>query len=340
MNGVPEGEFRRRGLAMGASLLVGVTLLLAKFYAYHITRSTAVLSDALESIINVVAGAFALWSVLLAAKPPDESHLYGHGKIEFFSAGFEGALIILAAVGIFRTGLYQLLNPHPIPSLDVGLIIVIGTSLANMLTGVLLVREGRRIRSLTLVADGKHLLTDVYTSAGVVVGLLLVRWTGLLWLDGATACLMGLNILFTGWKLVRESYAGLMDETDPRLLEEICDILIKYRRDIWIDVHRLRAWKSGNILHIDFHLILPRDLSLEESHGEVKTLEAIFKSVYGERTDILIHADPCIDPECKVCSFDPCTLRQKLVQRQSLWRREEIISEERVADRGILDDRS
>lgn len=333
-----KDQLKKRVQAISLSFLIALALMAAKFYAYAITGSSAVLSDALESIINVVASAFALWSILLAAKPPDESHLYGHGKIEYFSAGFEGALIILAALGIFQTAMYQILSPRPLPNLDYGLLVLLSAALVNCLTGLALIRTGKRTKSLVLVADGKHLMTDVYTSVGVVAGLLLVRQTGWLWLDGLTACVVGANIVFMGWRLVRESFAGLMNETDPKLLEEICDILVKNRKDIWIDVHKLRTWKSGSRLHMDFHLILPRDLTLEAGHSEVKELEGIFKAHFGDQTDVLIHADPCIEPECPVCSFDPCDIRLKDTQHQGIWRREEMISEARVAERGIIEE--
>jgi cation diffusion facilitator family transporter len=316
--------FRLNRRAMVAALVVGTALMAMKFYAYSLTGSSAILSDALESIINVVASAFALWSVLLSAKPPDESHPYGHGKIEFFSAGFEGALIILAAVGIFQQGLRQILNPQELPQLQEGLYILVGVGLVNLALGLVLIRIGRRTKSLVLVADGKHILTDVYTSGGVFIGLILVYLTGRYRLDGVVASMVGVNIVITGVKLVREAYGGLMDTSDPALLDEISSLLARNRKDIWIDVHKLRAWKSGRSVHVDFHLILPRDIPLEEGHREVKELEKIFDSHFGGLADILIHLDPCTDPECPVCWFDPCEIRQEGSMRQRAWRRDSL----------------
>lgn len=320
---IPQPPQQRLRLRVAlAALLVGAALMAGKFYAFWLTQSAAILSDALESIINVVAAAFALASVLIAAKSPDPSHPYGHGKIEFFSAGFEGALIILAAGGIFHQGWAQLFHPHPLPHLEGGVLIVAGISLVNLALGLTLIQVGRRTQSLTLVADGKHLLTDVYTSVGVVGGLALVWFTGWNWLDGAVACLVGVNILVTGVKLVRQAIAGLMDTSDPDLLAEISHLLARHRKDIWIDIHRLRARRSGNRILLDFHLILPRDLTLTESHQEVKELEKILAAHFHGQADILIHVDPCAEPECPVCGHEPCRLRQEEINRQRLWRQE------------------
>lgn len=309
------------------SLVVGLLLMGAKFYVYSLTQSTAILSDALESIINVVAGGFALGSIILAAKSPDECHPYGHGKIEYFSAGFEGALIILAAAAIFYQGCSQILNPHRLPHLQEGLLLLLAVSLVNLILGLGLVRVGRRTQSLILVADGKHILTDVFTSVGVVLGLVLVMVTGWLWLDGAVAIIMGLNIIYMGGKLVRQAFAGLMDASDPKLLEKIAAILKEHRQRVWIDIHRLRARRAGDRILLDFHLILPRDLDLVEGHRQVKELEAIFKARLGEEADILIHVDPCAAEECPVCGFHPCKLREEDTRQQRLWQREVLTSD-------------
>lgn len=313
---------KTRLLAISLSLAVSLGLMALKFYAYWLTNSAAVFSDALESIINVVASAFALGSIIFAAKRPDPTHPYGHGKIEFFSAGFEGALIILAAIGIFYQAWPQLLRPHGLPHLAGGIFILVGVNAVNLLLGAGLVMVGNRTQSLALIADGKHILTDVYTTGGVLLGLGLVFLTGWHWVDGAVAFLVGLNILVTGGKLVRQAFAGLMDASDPRLLEEISAILRQHRKSIWIDVHQLRARRSGDGIHVDFHLILPKDLPLAEGHREVKDLEEIFQAHFGPAADILIHLDPCAEPICPVCGYDPCRHRRAETRQQSLWQSE------------------
>jgi len=318
---------KRYGGRMGAiltSLLVAIGLMAVKFYTYRLTHSAAVLSDALESIINVVAAAFAVVSVWMAAQPPDADHPYGHGKIEYFSAGFEGALIIFAAIGIFKTGISQLAKPHPLPNLQMGLVILLAASVVNLLLGVMLVRVGKRTNSLTLIADGRHVLTDVYTSAGIVVGLVLVYWTGWLWMDGALACLVGLHILFAGLKLVRQSFSGLMDASDPNLLDEISRLLEHHRKPVWIDIHQLRAWRSGNFVHIDLHLVLPRDLFLENAHSEAKIVERMLVDHFEGNAGVLVHMDPCDDPECVVCTQYRCNLRSRESEAPIVWDRERL----------------
>jgi len=320
---------RLRLRAIIASLVIGLGLMAAKFYAYWLTGSAAILSDALESIINVVAAAFATGSIIFAARRPDATHPYGHGKIEYFSAGFEGALIILAALGIFRQAWPQLLHPHALPRLERGLVILVAVSLVNLLLGLGLVLAGKRTRSLTLVADGKHILTDVYTTVGVLLGLGLVLATGWYWLDGAVACLVGVNILVTGAILLRQSFIGLMDTSEPDLLQEISALLSRHRKAVWIDVHRLRARRAGNRVLLDFHLILPRDFTLAESHREVKDLERLIQDHFGGLADVLIHVDPCVEPECPVCGHEPCRLRLDQTRQQKLWRREALTGHRR-----------
>ncbi|MFZ5452313.1 MAG: cation diffusion facilitator family transporter [Thermodesulfobacteriota bacterium] len=305
--------------AISLSVAVSAGLMVLKFYAYWLTGSAAILSDALESIINVVASTFALGSIIFAAKSPDPRHPYGHGKIEFFSGGFEGALIILAALGIFYQAWPQLLHPHGLPHLGGGVLLLLGVNLVNLMLGAGLVLVGKRTQSLVLIADGKHILTDVYTTGGVLLGLGLVLLTGWYWVDGAVAFLVGVNIIITGSKLVRQAFAGLMDASDPQLLQEIAAILRQHRKSIWIDVHQLRARRSGDSVHLDFHLILPRDLPLEEGHQEVKDLEKIFQAHFGPAADILIHLDPCEDRICPICGHDPCRHRQAETRQQSLW---------------------
>lgn len=300
-------------------------LMCAKFYAFHLTRSSAVFSDALESIINVVASAFALMSIVLAARPPDKNHPYGHGKVEYFSAGFEGALIIIAAIGIFKSGLAHILKPQPLPNLTDGLYILLGTGLINLILGLGLVRTGKKTHSLALTADGKHVLTDVITSAGVLLGLLLVHLTGLYWLDGAIACMVGFSILYTGIILIKESSAGLMDRAEPALLQEISSLLEKHRKDNWVGIHELRAFRSGSIVNVSLHLILPRGFSLSEAHLEAEEVEAIIEGYFEGRATVLVHLDPCSNPDCPVCRRYACELRGSEKSDPTPWNVETLI---------------
>src|ERR1041384_5371745 len=205
---------RVRRWAIALSLLISLALLAVKFQAYRLTGSTAILSDALESIVNVVAAIFALGALVFAGRPADRNHPYGHGKMEFLSAAFEGGLIAFAAVLIVYEVVQALLYGVSLRALDTGVAVVLGAGLVNLALGVYLVRTGRRYDSITLVADGRHVMADFYTSAGIVVGLLLVRVTGFGWLDPLVAAVVALNLLWTGLRLVRQAAAGLLDEED------------------------------------------------------------------------------------------------------------------------------
>ena len=326
-NGQTMQRLRMRMILI--SFLVGVALMGIKFFAYFMTHSSAVLSDALESIINVVASAFATYSVWMAAKPPDPEHPYGHGKIEYFSAGFEGALIVCAALGIFYSGVRHLLNPHPLPHLELGILLLIGASIVNLLLGVALLRTGKRTDSITLIADGQHILSDVYTSAAVVIGLLLVHWTGWLWMDGAIACLVGINILVAGGRLVFQSYARLMDASDPELLERIAAHLETQRRPVWLDIHQLRAWRAGALIHIDLHLVLPDQLSLEQAHDEAQVLETMLSDYFHGNASVLVHMDPCSVQDCTACHQDPCEERSLQPEPPRPWHRHHLVRSRR-----------
>ncbi|EFL51798.1 cation diffusion facilitator family transporter [Solidesulfovibrio fructosivorans JJ]] len=308
-------EIRAARLSLG----VAVILLCVKMAAWWLTGSAAIMSDALESIINVVAAGFAVVSVSVAATPPDEGHPYGHGNIEYYAAWLEGMLILLASVGIFYESWDKIFHPAPVPHLGGGIALLAGAGLVNLWLGLMLLREGRRAGSLTLVADGKHVLTDVYTSVGVLVGLGLVWATGWLWLDGAVACLVGINIAWAGVDLVRRSVSGFMIESDPELLEGICALLCENRHPAWIDIHRLRAIKTGRRVHVDMHLILPREMPLFEAHAQVDAVEALLHSYLGPDADIMIHADPCNDGRCSACDADPCDLRTAPASATPVW---------------------
>ncbi|AFM25333.1 cation diffusion facilitator family transporter [Desulfomonile tiedjei] len=320
------GDFRSDTRAMLAALIVGALLTGLKFYGFWITGSSAILSDALESIINVVAAAFGFVSVIVSHKPADESHPYGHGQIEFFSAGFEGALIMLAAGGVFYEGLRQIFYPLELPNLGPGLLFLVTAAVGNLILAMVLLKIARRTGSLVLEADGKHLMSDVFTSSAVFVGLGAVHYTGWFRLDGIIACVAGANIIFWGTTLVRRAFGGLMHKADPELLDEVCAILAEHKKNKWIDVHRLRAWRSGQRVHIDFHLILPRDLPLEEAHSEVKLIEGLFTKHY-KAPDILVHLDPCLDPDCPVCANRICDHRQEDPTQEKEWHRKNLIGD-------------
>jgi cation diffusion facilitator family transporter len=311
-DGIAEGgEARARLRAVVISLVVSVVLLAAKYQAYLLTGSTAILSDALESIVNVVAAVFGLGGIVFAGRPADRNHPYGHGKVEFFSAAFEGGLIAFAAVLIVYEVVLALLHGVEVRALDTGVAVVLGAGVVNLLLGWYLIRTGRKYESLTLVADGRHVLADFYTSAGIVVGLLLVRFTGLAWLDPLVAGVVALNLLWTGYRLVRLAAGGLLDEEDPALLDRLLGVLQPHLGQGVIRIHHLRAIRAGRFHHVDAHLVVPEFWSVERSHEMAEDLgERVVKDL-GVEGEMTLHTDPCHRIYCRMCDLDECPVRRE-----------------------------
>jgi cation diffusion facilitator family transporter len=315
-----EHDARVRARAGLVSLCVSLVLLLAKFEAYRRTGSSAVLSDALESIVNVVAALFGLGSIAFAGRPADRNHPYGHGKIEFFSAAFEGGLIAFAALLIVYEALQALVLGPELRDLDVGLAIVGGAGAANALLGVYLVRVGRRHASLALEADGKHVLSDSLTSAGILFGLALVRVTGFTWLDPLAAIGVALVLFWTGFRLVRVAAGGLLDEEDTELLGRLVRALAPHvGRQGVIRLHALRALRAGRYHHVDAHLVVPEFWSVERAHVVSDELAARVIRELGIEGELVFHTDPCHRAYCSQCEFPDCPVRvEPFVSRRPL----------------------
>jgi len=301
------------------ALCISVILMLAKFGAYFLTHSNAILTDAAESIVNVLASSFAFYSIYLATLPKDENHPYGHGKVEFFSAFVEGVLIAIAGLIItFKSG-YDLIFPREIYQLLEGALIIGATGLINMVVGYYLIRTGAKHKSITLEADGKHLLTDAVTSAGLVIGILLIKLTEIYWLDSVISILLGLYIIYNGYKLTRKSVGGLMDESNVELVKTIVGIMQDNRQDAWIDVHNLRAQQYGADLHIDCHITLPWYYDLNQVHMEISDIDKLINGNGEHSTELFIHADPCLPECCNYCKLTNCPVRQEAFQGEILW---------------------
>ena len=291
------------------SLTVGAVVFAAKVAAWIVTGSVAVFSDAMESIVNVVAALLLVWSLRMAAQPADRDHPYGHGRAEFLSAGAEGALILVAAVLIGVQALRDLVEGATPQRLDTGIALVAGASLLNAGLGVHLLRTGRRTHSLALVADGRHILTDVWTSVGVLVGLIAVELTGRLWLDPVVALAVAANIVRVGWQLVSRAVGGLLDEADEALLAKLAAALEAGRPPEWIDVHGLRAWRSGAEAHVDLHLVVPRYFDAERLHRVQEAVEARLQEAAAVPAEAVVHFDPCRPHECPRCAMPACPVR-------------------------------
>ncbi len=308
------------------SVVVGILLFGVKLVVLYLTGSTAVYSDAAESVVHIVATLFALYSIYLAAKPPDKSHLYGHGNIEYFSAGIEGMLIIVAAVAIFYEAIINIINNHSPENLGVGMIILIGISLTNLSLGLYLIKKGKETNSLILIADGKHILTDSATTLGVFLGLMLVNITGVPLIDPIFAMFVAANIIYTGVRLIRQSISGLMLEANPEKLEKIVTRLLEMRNDKWIDIHQLRFWESAEKTFIDFHLILPYYLTIKEAH-EIEDAIADGLEELFEQCEVRIHHDFCNYKMCKYCPMKNCSVRKEPQSLKIEWTIEKLIAE-------------
>ena len=308
---------------------ISVLLLAVKFAAYYLTHSVAILTDALESIVNVAAGFIGLYSLYISAKPRDINHPYGHGKAEFLSAAVEGTLILSAGAIIIYKAIQHFIYPAPIKSIDKGMILVGITALVNLSVGFLGVRYGKKNQSLALIASGRHLISDSYSTFGIVAGLLLISFTKLFWIDGAIAIVFGVIIIYTGYRIMRGSIAGIMDEADEELLQKMVRVFNANRKENWIDVHNLRVIKYGSILHVDCHLTVPWYLNVNEAHSEIEALGTLIKKEFGESIELFVHSDGCLYIQCPICLKADCPVRHHPFEKKIEWSLGNIISDKK-----------
>ena len=295
---------------------VGVVLLAIKLAAWYITDSVAILTDALEGIVNVIAAFIGLYSLYLSAQPKDSNHPYGHGKVEFISAGIEGVMIAFAGLWIIFEAINHIINPQEIKQIDIGIVLIVFAGVTNFVVGYLAVKKGKKNNSIALISSGKHLISDTYTTLGVIIGLVIIKITSIYWLDSVFAMVFGIIIIFTGVKILRQSVAGIMDEADTQLLEDMVETLNKNRVPNWIDLHNLRIIKFGSGLHIDCHLTVPWYLTVKETHEEVDAIEALIQKKYGNNIELFVHSDYCKAKSCEICTKVDCDVRIKpFIQR-------------------------
>lgn len=306
---------------------VAVLLFAIKILAYFITNSVAILTDGLESIANVAAGFIGLYGLYISAQPRDRNHPYGHGKAEFLSAGVEGSLIIIAGIIIIYKSIYSIIYPHPIEKLDFGMLLIAGTAVVNYVVGAVSVYKGKKNNSLALIASGKHLQTDTYSTLGIIAGLILIYFTNLLWLDSVIALLFASIIMITGYRIIRSSIAGIMDEADLELLQKMVNVLNNNRQENWIDIHNLRVIKYGGQLHVDCHLTVPWYLNVHEAHSEIDKLAALIKTNFGNTIELFVHSDGCLYYQCDICNKQACPVRQKPFEKRIEWNMTNLLSD-------------
>ncbi|MEP7143346.1 MAG: cation diffusion facilitator family transporter [Ferruginibacter sp.] len=298
---------------------IGIILFIMKVIAWYLTGSVAILTDALESTVNVIAGLIGVYSLYVSAKPKDWDHPYGHGKAEFLSAAIEGTLISIAGLFIIYQAINSLIHPRIIQKLDYGILLVAITGIINYIAGFVCIKTGKRNSSLALVASGKHLQTDTYTTIGIIIGLVLLYFLKLWWIDSTVAILFAFIIMFTGYKIIRSSVSGIMDETDTTLINKMVSMLNDNRRDNWIDLHNLRIIKYGGTLHIDCHLTVPWYLNVRDAHVEIDALSKFVKEELGESIELFVHSDPCLNFSCNICSKQDCNVRQHPFKKKIEW---------------------
>lgn len=307
----------------------GIMLLVIKFVAWYMTGSVAILTDAMESIVNVISGFIGLYSLYLSALPRDKNHPYGHGKVEFISAFIEGGLITVAGIIIIYEAIGNLRNHTEITQIDYGIYLVAFTALINYLLGYFAIKKGRKNHSLALIASGKHLQTDTYSTLGIILGLIIIQFTRIYWLDAVIALIFSGIIIYTGYKIIRTAISGIMDETDDKLLNEVVDLLNKERSINWIDLHNLRIIKYGSTLHFDCHMTVPWYFNIKEGHNEVDKLEGIVKEYFGDRVEFFVHLDACKDYSCRICAKTDCSVRQHSFIKKIDWTPENICKNEK-----------
>lgn len=309
--------------------IVAVSLFVIKTVAWYITGSIAIFTDAMESIVNVVGGFVGLYSLYLSAIPRDKNHPYGHGKVEFVSAGFEGALIAIAGGLIIYKSILALITPTPLAKLDYGIYLVLFSAIVNYAVGYMAIRQGRKTSSLALVASGKHLQSDTYSTIGIIIGLIILTLTGKGWLDAVTAIIFACLIIYQGVKIVRHALAGIMDEADMKLISNVVEHINQNRREKWVDLHNFRIVKYGAVYHIDCHLTVPWYISVKEAHLEASQLESLIIEKFGHNIEMSVHVEDCHLSACPICEVKDCAHRIAPIIKRVEWNADNVAGEKR-----------
>jgi cation diffusion facilitator family transporter len=282
----------------------GILLFIVKIFSFYITNSVGILSDALESTINIITGFITLKALQYAMKPRDYNHPYGHGKVELISASVEGILIVLAGCIIIFEAIKRLGNPPQVLRLDMGLLLLLFTAIANYLMGIYSVRMGKKHGSIGLEAGGQHLISDTYTTLALIGGLFIFYVTSLQWIDSLLGIFFGSFIIYTGFQVLRKTINGLMDEADMGALESLSKLLTNQRSKNWINIHKLTYLKFGNTAHVDMHLTLPWYFDVRQATHEITSLKQIIRKELPEKDiDISIQSEPCVEGSCQHCNL-------------------------------------
>ncbi|MBN8537489.1 MAG: cation transporter [Deltaproteobacteria bacterium] len=307
------------------SLFASFLVIALKITGYKVSGSTAIFSDALETLINILTAATALWVIKYVAQPKDENHPYGHGKAEFFSAAFEGGLILFAAITIMIESYRSFVAESKITDLNQGIFFVVIASLVNLAVSLYLRKIGKNEKSETLLASSSHIMSDVITTSGVVVGLILVKVTELFWLDPLLSFIISFHLVVEGIKIIRRSISGLTDELDDHSLNELSYAIQKNLQPGIINIHNLRSIRSGNFHHIDAHLIVPEFWNVALTHKITHEFEKNVVMDYPYDGEFAFHLDPCKADYCRFCNIEMCPIRVSDFQSLSDFSAKEMI---------------
>ncbi|MDO4228559.1 MAG: cation diffusion facilitator family transporter [Capnocytophaga sp.] len=313
---------------------VGIILFITKLVAWWLTNSDAVFSDAMESIVNVISAFMGLYSLYLAAKPRDNDHPYGHGKVEFVTSGIEGVLIAVAGIVIIIESIDSLIVGVQLSQLDWGIAIVGATAVINYVMGYISYQKGKKENSLVLMSSGKHLQSDTVSTLGVIVGLILVFFTNWIWIDVIIALFFGGYIIVVGYKIIRKALKGIMDEKDELLLAEFVKIIQANRCVEWIDIHNMKVQQFGSHLHIDAHITLPYYYSLQQAHQEMENVIQLLVQNTNRSVEFNFHMDYCKPFSCEICAME-CSFRAKPFVKTIRWNTQNI---SQVQKHRLLDD--
>ena len=328
---LPKSHHSQKIKIMSWVLIISILLMLVKVFAYYQTQSVAILTDAAESLINIIAAGLALYSIYLAARPKDHDHPYGHGKVEFLSAGLEGILMLLAGIALMvKAGMHFFHEPH-IEQLPLGIVIISMAGLVNLFMGLYLIKHGRLWNSISLEADGHHLKTDAITSIGLLIGLLTIHFFNLPWIDPVMAVALGAMLMYNGYKILRKAISGVMDEADESLIEEVIGVLRINRKDEWIDFHNMRIIQYGSDLHMDAHVTLPFYWKLEKVHEEMDAVDDLLNR-HSEiaNIEVFIHPDPCLPVLCGHCLVKDCAERKSNFRQEVKWTKEKMMKNRKL----------
>lgn len=318
-------DLKQRIRVARLNIAVSFVVLALKFAGYYVSGSSAIFSDAVETLINVLTAFTALVVIRLASMPADENHPYGHGKLEFFSAAFEGGLVFFAAVSIMIESIQSFKSSQDIVQIEVGMFFILMASLINLFMSLALRKVGVREKSETLIASSVHLMSDVYTTAGVLVGLFLVKLSGLMWIDSVVSGLVALHLITESYRIVRRSVSGLTDETDEESLKQLASAIQKNIKPGIINIHNLRAIRSGRFHHIDAHLVIPEFWDVAKAHRMTHDFEKDVVEVYPYDGEFAFHLDPCGRRYCTACDIVDCPVRQTSFEKKFNFESAEMI---------------